>query len=86
MPVTELNHYLIRANALEDNFRLYYYDQGRRMLTTAAVKPPAASAPVRSKKPRRFILAPSPSRVIRRISGHYLAATGVASGFPFSTT
>src|SRR5262245_17590389 len=34
-------YYVIRANALEDNFRLYYYDQGRRMLTTAAVKPPA---------------------------------------------
>jgi hypothetical protein len=36
----EGRYYLIRANALEDNFRLYYYDQGRRMLTTAAVKPP----------------------------------------------
>ena len=36
----EGRYYVIRANALEDNFRLYYYDQGRRMLTTAAVKPP----------------------------------------------
>jgi len=33
-------YYLIRANALENNFRLYYYDQSRRMLTTAAVQPP----------------------------------------------
>ena len=31
----------MRANALEDNFRLYYYDRGRHMLTTATVKPPA---------------------------------------------
>ena len=37
----EGRYYVIRANALEDNFRLYYYDQGRRMLTTAAVKQPA---------------------------------------------
>lgn len=37
----EGRYYVIRANALEDNFRLYYYDRGRRMLTTAAVKPPA---------------------------------------------
>ena len=37
----EGRYYVVRANALEDNFRLYYYDQGRRMLTTAAVKPPA---------------------------------------------
>src|SRR5262245_12234381 len=36
----EGRYYMIRANALEDNFRLYYYDQGRRMLTTAPVKPP----------------------------------------------
>lgn len=33
--------YLIRANALENNFRLYYYAQGRRMLATTNVKPPA---------------------------------------------
>jgi Domain of Unknown Function (DUF1080) len=38
---SEGRYYVIRANALEDNFRLYYYDHGRRMLTTAAVKPPA---------------------------------------------
>ena len=36
----EGRYYVIRANALEDNFRLYYYDQGRRMLTTTAVKAP----------------------------------------------
>ena len=34
-------YYVIRANALEDNFRLYYYDQKRYQLATAKVKPPA---------------------------------------------
>jgi Domain of Unknown Function (DUF1080) len=34
-------YYVVRANAIEDNFRLYYYDRGRHMLATAAVKPPA---------------------------------------------
>lgn len=34
-------YYVTRANALEDNFRLYYYDQKRYQLATAAVKPPA---------------------------------------------
>ncbi len=34
-------YYVIRANALEDNFRLYYYERGRRQLATAAVQPPA---------------------------------------------
>jgi len=34
-------YYVIRANALEDNFRLYYYDQKRYQLATATVKPPA---------------------------------------------
>ncbi len=33
-------YYILRANALEDNFRLYVYDRGRRQLTTARVKPP----------------------------------------------
>jgi hypothetical protein len=33
--------YYVRANALEDNFRLYAYDRGRRQLATARVKPPA---------------------------------------------
>src|SRR5471032_932672 len=28
-------YYLIRANALEDNFRFYYYDRGRSMLGSA---------------------------------------------------
>jgi hypothetical protein len=37
----EGRYYVVRANALEDNCRLYYYDRGRHMLTTAAVKPPA---------------------------------------------
>ena len=34
-------YYLVRANALEDNFRLYYYDRSRYKLATATVKPPA---------------------------------------------
>src|SRR5881397_3743251 len=34
-------YYVIRANALEDNFRLYYYDRGRRQLASAGVKAPA---------------------------------------------
>lgn len=35
------HYYVIRANALEDNFRLYAYERGRRQLATAAVRPPA---------------------------------------------
>jgi hypothetical protein len=31
----------VRANALEDNFRLYHYDRGRRQIATTAVKAPA---------------------------------------------
>ncbi len=34
-------YYVVRANALEDNFRLYYYDRGRRQIATATVKAPA---------------------------------------------
>jgi len=34
-------YYVVRANALEDNFRLYYYDQKRYQIATATVKPPA---------------------------------------------
>lgn len=34
-------YYLIRANALEDNFRFYYYDRGRRMIESARVRTPA---------------------------------------------
>jgi hypothetical protein len=33
-------YYVVRANALEVNFRLYYYDRGRRQLATASVKKP----------------------------------------------
>jgi hypothetical protein len=33
-------YYVVRANALEDNFRLYTYDRGRRQMATARVKPP----------------------------------------------
>src|SRR5882724_10838173 len=38
---TDGKYYVVRANALEDNFRLYYYDRGRRQLATASVEPPA---------------------------------------------
>jgi hypothetical protein len=34
-------YYVVRANALENNFRLYYYERGRRQLASASVKPPA---------------------------------------------
>ena len=34
-------YYVVRANALEDNFRLYAYDRGRRELASARVKAPA---------------------------------------------
>jgi Domain of Unknown Function (DUF1080) len=34
-------YYVVRANALEDNFRLYYYDKRRIQLASATVKPPA---------------------------------------------
>ena len=38
---TDGKYYVVRANALEDNFRLYSYDRGRRQLATAPVKAPA---------------------------------------------
>jgi len=34
-------YYVVRANALEDNLRLYHYDRGRHQLATADVKAPA---------------------------------------------
>jgi hypothetical protein len=34
-------YYVLRANALEDNFRLYAYDRGRQQLASARVTPPA---------------------------------------------
>jgi Domain of Unknown Function (DUF1080) len=34
-------YYVVRANALEDNFRLYSYDGGRRQIASARVKAPA---------------------------------------------
>ncbi len=34
-------YYVVRANALEGNFRLYYYDRGRHQLASASVKAPA---------------------------------------------
>ena len=38
---TDGKYYIVRANALEGNFRLYSYDRGRRQLASASVKPPA---------------------------------------------
>ena len=38
---TDGKYYVVRANALEDNFRFYSYDKGRRQLATATVDPPA---------------------------------------------
>ena len=38
---SEGKYYVVRANALENNFRLYYYDNGRSQLATATVQPPA---------------------------------------------
>jgi hypothetical protein len=37
---TDGKYYVVRANALESNFRLYYDDRGRRQLATASVKAP----------------------------------------------
>ena len=37
----DAHYYVVRANALEDNFRLYVYDRGRRQLASARVKAPA---------------------------------------------
>lgn len=37
-------YYVVRANALEDNLRLYVYDRGRRQIASARVKPPALGA------------------------------------------
>jgi hypothetical protein len=37
----EGRYYVVRANALEDNFRLYFNDRGRRQIASATVKPPA---------------------------------------------
>jgi hypothetical protein len=38
---TDGKYYVVRANALEDNFRLYSYDRGRREIASARVKAPA---------------------------------------------
>ncbi len=38
---TDGKYYVVRANALEGNFRLYLHDRGRRQLASASVKPPA---------------------------------------------
>jgi hypothetical protein len=38
---TDGKYYVVRANALEDNLRLYYYDRGRRQLASTRVKAPA---------------------------------------------
>src|SRR2546429_7491379 len=37
---TDGKYYVVRANAREDNFRLYAYDRSRRQIATARVKAP----------------------------------------------
>jgi hypothetical protein len=37
----EGRYYVVRANALENNFRLCYYDRSRHQLATATIQPPA---------------------------------------------
>ena len=38
---TDGKYYIVRANALENNVRLYSYDRSRRQLASAKVQPPA---------------------------------------------
>lgn len=38
---SEGRYYVVRANALEDNFNFYYYDGGRRQIAGVRVKAPA---------------------------------------------
>jgi hypothetical protein len=38
---SEGRYYVVRANALEDNFNLYYYDRSRHQITGVRVKAPA---------------------------------------------
>jgi hypothetical protein len=38
---TDGRYYVIRANALEDNFNFYYYDRGRHQIAETRVKAPA---------------------------------------------
>ena len=37
-------YYVVRANALEDNFRLYVYERGRRQIASARAKAPSLGA------------------------------------------
>ncbi|MGH8070115.1 MAG: family 16 glycoside hydrolase [Candidatus Entotheonellia bacterium] len=39
----EGHYYVVRANALENNFRLYYYDRSRHQLASVRVQPPTLS-------------------------------------------
>ncbi len=38
---SEGRYYVIRANALENNFNFYYYDHGRHQINSASVRAPA---------------------------------------------
>jgi hypothetical protein len=38
---SEGQYYVVRANALEDNFRFYYYDRGRHQIAGVRTKAPA---------------------------------------------
>ena len=72
---TDGKYYVVRANALEDNFRLYSYDRGRRQLATATVKAPGARSVAHGprggrRRPhsgvaRRHALPGSPRRAIQ---------------------
>jgi hypothetical protein len=42
---TDGMYYVVRANALDDNFRLYYYDRGRRQPRTSTAIPRGRTAP-----------------------------------------
>jgi hypothetical protein len=37
---SQRRYYVVRANALEDNVRLYFYDRARRQIATSGVKAP----------------------------------------------
>ena len=72
----EGRYYVVRANALEDNFRLYYFDRGRRQIATAtreATGPRAVAFAARGGGRRsppgmaRRGAAPGPSRRAVRV-------------------
>src|SRR5437879_589885 len=65
---TDGKYYVIRANALEDNFRLYYYDRGRRELASARVKAPALGQWHAMRARDKYGARPRRSTLIRSIN------------------